>query len=216
MKTAEFFSNVMVPTAGLFTNPIYLSSLSLGALGSLIEFTIHGWMHNRWANAKGAVLPDPKTGEPKGRNTFDFDSMWDDPKYDFLGEFYSSHVNPLFWRLHGWVDDRIEDWFNAHESMHPGEIERREYKGISWFKPGKWVIAEKPFYWPETEGHHDHNNHNIDEQKIVKDILEIMGMIKNARDKFAKSSSDAIMKQTRSKAAIIPGGSMNFIHTIEI
>ena len=61
----------------------------------------------------------------KYRDTFDFDPMWDDPKYDYLGEFYSSHVNPLFWRLHGWVDDRIEDWFNAHESMQPGEIERQ-------------------------------------------------------------------------------------------
>jgi hypothetical protein len=40
-KTAEFFSNVMVPAASLFTSPIYLGSLSLGALESLIEFTIH-------------------------------------------------------------------------------------------------------------------------------------------------------------------------------
>ena len=60
----------------------------------------------------------------------------DDPKYDCLGEFYSSHMNLLFWRLHEWVDDRIEDWFNAHEAARPGEIEWYEFQGITWFKPG--------------------------------------------------------------------------------
>ncbi len=71
-----------------------------------------------------------RTREIKYRNTFefDFDPMWDDPKYDYLGEFYSSHVNPLFWRLNGWVDDRIEDWFKAHESMNPEEIEKTRVK----------------------------------------------------------------------------------------
>lgn len=213
-KSTEFFSNVMVPTARMFTNHAYLGSLSLGALGSLIEFTIHGWMHNRWANAKGAVLMDPE-GNPKVRSTFDFDVMWDHPKYDFLGEFYSSHVNPLFWRLHGWVDARIDDWFNAHESMHPGEIERQNHKGVSWFKPGKWVTAEKPFYWPEMGGHHDHSDHQMTEQKLVKDILEIMDLIKKARDEFAKSSSNSIARQTKSKSNHLPGGSMNFIHALE-
>lgn len=213
MKTPEFFSNVMRPMAGIFTNPINLGSLSLGALGSLIEFTIHGWMHNRWANAKGALLPDKKTGNLIERSTFDFNPMWDDPKYDYLGEFYSSHVNPLFWRLHGWVDDRIEDWFNAHESMHPGEIERREYNGVSWFKPGKWVQVEKPYYWPENESHHDHTNN---EQKAVENMEKIMDMIKSARDAYVKSTSGTIMSLTRSNTTPLPGGSMNFIHTLDI
>ena len=116
-KSSEFFYNVMRNMARIFSNLTVLGMLSLGALGNLIEFTIHNWMHNRWANDKGALLLDPKTGQLKYRDTFDFDPMWDDPKYDYLGEFYSSHVNPLFWRLHGWVDDRIEDWFKAHESI---------------------------------------------------------------------------------------------------
>jgi hypothetical protein len=100
-KSSEFFYNVMRSIAIIFYTTTILGTLSLGALGNLIEFTIHNSMHNRWANYNGAILPDPKTGVLKQRDTFDFDPMWDDPKNDYLGEFYSSHVNPLFWRLHG-------------------------------------------------------------------------------------------------------------------
>jgi hypothetical protein len=218
-KSSEFFYNVMTPIARIFSNATVLGTLSLGALGNLIEFTIHNSMHNRWANDNGASLPDPNTGDLKQRGTFDFDPMWDDPKYDYLGEFYSSHVNPLFWRLHGWVNDRIEDWFNAHESMQPGEIQRRDYNGVSWFKPGKWVQVEKPFYWPEEMHHHFHdlhNKNNDNEQKIVENILKVMDIIKASRNAFAipaSELSEATMKITRAKSTSIPGGSMNFIHT---
>jgi hypothetical protein len=219
-KSSEFFYNVMRNMARIFSNSTVLSTLSLGALGNLIEFTIHGWMHIRWANYGEALLPDPKTGELKPRDTFDFDSRWDDPKYDYLGEFYSSHVNPLFWRLHGWVDDRIEDWFNAHESTKPGEIERHELNGVSWFKPGKWVQVEKPFYWPEDMNNHLHNMHNDNnEQKIVEDIKKVMDIIKASRDAFVLPQSEtsiASLTIRRTKAALISGGSMNFIHTLDI
>ena len=38
----------------------------------------------------------------------------DSPAYNWLGDTYSSHVNSLFWKIHGWVDDRIEDWKTAN------------------------------------------------------------------------------------------------------
>jgi hypothetical protein len=222
-KSSEFFYNVMRSIAIIFSTTTVLGTLSLGALGNLVEFTIHNSMHNRWANDNGATLPDPKTGVLKQRDTFDFDPMWDDPKYDYLGEFYSSHVNPLFWRLHGWVDDRIEEWFNAHESIQPGEIQRRDYNGVSWFKPGKWVQVEKPFYWPEEMHHHFHdlhkNRNDDNEQKIVENILKVMDVIKAARNAFVippSKLSKATMKVTRARTTSVPGGAMNFIHTSDI
>jgi hypothetical protein len=121
----------------------------------------------RWSS----VSRDPSTGTPAVRDPFDFNAKWDDPKNDYLGDFYSSHVNPLFWRLHGWVDDRIEDWFNAHEAVQPGEIERYEYHGIAWFKPGKWVQVDKPFYWPEVQ---HHNGNDQDEIDIMLKVMEII------------------------------------------
>jgi hypothetical protein len=175
-KSPAFFNSVMSQLERQFKEPSYLSALSLGALGNLLEFTIHNQMHMRWSS----VSRDPSTNAPAIRSDFDFDLKWDDPKYDYLGEFYSSHVNPIFWRLHGWVDDRIEDWFNAHEAARPGEIERYDHQGIAWFKSGKWVQVNKPFYWPEVRGesHNDEHHHNGSDQNEIDIMLKVMEIIR--------------------------------------
>lgn len=180
IKSPEYFFNTMFRYERLFTNTGFLSSISLGTLGNLLEFEIHNQMHMRWSS----IPLDPLSGEPSDRKPFDFDKKWDDPQYDYLGDFYSSHVHPLFWKLHGWVDDRIEDWYNAHESIHPGEIERIEYRGVKWFKPGKWVKVSKPFYWPEShDQHHQHNNDNSDQQSIAN-MLKVMEIIQRPQQEM--------------------------------
>jgi hypothetical protein len=127
-------------------NPAYLSKLSLGELGSIIETSVHNDMHMRWAS----IPRDPETGLPipSGRQDADITKKWDNPKYDFLGEFYSSHVNPVFWRLHGWVDARVNDWFAAHEAEHSGDVQRADVDGTPWFAVGKWVGAADPWSGP--------------------------------------------------------------------
>lgn len=171
LKSPEYFRNVMDRFEKLFKNNTFLATISLGALGNLLEFEIHNQMHMRWSN----ISVDPESGKPSERDPFDTDSKWDNPKYDYLGDFYSSHVHPLFWRLHGWVDDRIEDWYNAHEAVHPGEIERFEFEGVKWFKPGKWVMVSNPFYWPEhNHNHHHHNANDRDEIDAMLKVLEIV------------------------------------------
>ena len=184
LKTPNYFTSVMRYLESQFKNRTFLNSLSLGTLGNLLEFVIHNQMHLRWSSTPkdpktGKQPVDPRTGNPTARSPFDFDDKWDDPKYDWLGEFYSSHVNPVFWKLHGWVDDRIEDWYNAHDASHPGEIERYEFKEIQWFKPGKWVQVSNPLYWPEQIGHnhgHHNNNHsnNHDELENMLKVMEIL------------------------------------------
>jgi len=183
LKSDEYFFSTMLRLEQLFKDKIFLSSISLGALGNLIEFRIHNQLHGRWSS----IPINPLTNIPEERNPFDIDEKWDDPRYDYLGEFYSSHVNPIFWRLHGWVDDRIEDWFNAHNEIHQGEIERIQYKGVHWFRPGKWVKVSDPFYWPEHShsGHHDSET----EQKDIKNMEEVIEIIKNAREPEARTKS---------------------------
>ncbi len=61
-------------------------------------------------------------------------------------------MNPVFWRFHGWIDDRIEDWFRAHERFHPGEVSRLEVNGVPWFAPGRWVEVDDPWLGPDTHG----------------------------------------------------------------
>ncbi len=199
LKSQDYFLSVMSQLEKQFESPRYLSALSLGALGNLLEFIIHNQMHMRWSS----ISRDPTTNEPKIRDDFDFDDKWNDPKYDYLGEFYSSHVNPIFWRLHGWVDDRIEDWFNAHEASIAGEIERYEYQGISWFKPGKWVQASTLFYWPEHYMEH-HNGNDLEEIDIMLKVLEI---IKNA---FPSDTTDSRISSIQTKF-----GLSSFMRAIE-
>ena len=181
LKSASYFTSVMRYLERQFKDPRKLSSFSLGELGNLLEFVIHNQMHMRWSSVPidpdtGKPPINPQTGKPTGRGSFDFNKKWDNPKYDYLGDFYSSHVNPVFWRLHGWVDDRIEDWFNAHEASHPGEIERYEYKGVSWFRSGKWVQVSTPFYWPENHNHH----HTGNDESSIENMLKVMEIIEKA------------------------------------
>ncbi|MGF7212771.1 hypothetical protein GGE65_007406 [Skermanella aerolata] len=179
LKTPQFFRMVMRPHERMFRSPRYLASLSLGALGNLLEFTIHNQMHMRWASAPR----DPATGAVGGRPDFDLAAKWNDPRNDYLGDFYSSHVNPIFWKLHGWIDDRIEDWFRAHEAARPGAVGRRTHKGVDWFEKGEWVATDKPFDQPDwwDQGHEDgHGHHHGGDDQKVEEMLAVLDVIRRA------------------------------------
>jgi hypothetical protein len=201
LKSHDYFNNVMNRLERIFKNKTFLSTLTLGELGNLLEFEIHNQMHIRWSS----ISRDPQTGEPAERGLFDFDNKWDDPKYDSLGDFYSSHVNPLFWRLHGWIDDRIEDWFKSHEETHPGEIKRYDYKGVKWFKPGKWVKVSKPFYWPE----HNHNHHADSSKKEEIAMLKVLEIIRRLFEPENISADTSFIHRFNS-------GSLSFMHDIKL
>ena len=80
---------------------------------------------------------------------------------------------------------KMEDWFQAHESASPGEIERYEYDGVSSSSPGKWVKVEKPFYWPVDTHHHSHDEHNNSYRKAIDNMKEVMDIIEAALQKQA-------------------------------
>lgn len=182
-KTSTLYSKLQVWEAQ-YTDSEYLASISLGELGSRIEFTIHNWMHMRWAS----VTRDPSTDKtkqgvalPTGRAPLDFDAKWTDPQYDYLGETFSSHVNPIFWRLHGWVDDRIEDWYRAHETVRPGVIKRKQVDSVEWFEAdGRWVLHARPWEGP-VDPHaahspgHGHGGLALDVPTMQKALRVIFG-----------------------------------------
>lgn len=128
----------------------YLSKLTLAQFGSELELSLHDWLHMRWSS----VPRNPATGVPipEARDPSDFADYWFADNNDFLGDPFSSHLNPVFWRLHGWIDDRIDDWFDAHERAHPGEVVRREVRGVPWFATGRWVSVEEPWLGSTTHG----------------------------------------------------------------
>lgn len=110
IKSDQYFETTMSLQEKFLTSPTTLRALSLGAIGNLAEMTIHNAMHMRWSSEPvgyrpGVNLADPAGGDPR------FDAL----DYDYLGDTYSSHVNPHFWYLHGWIDDLIERWAAANQ-----------------------------------------------------------------------------------------------------
>ncbi len=79
-----------------FANREWLRGQSLDGFGAALEVTIHGWMHMHWS-----------TEPPPEPNSLD-------PANDWLGSPFSSHVNKHFWKLHGWIDQRISAWADAN------------------------------------------------------------------------------------------------------
>ena len=150
IKAQETFCSNFQVWESQYQDPLYLSRLTLGELGSELEMNLHDWLHMCWAS----VPRDPSNGAPVpfARNSSDFAARWYRAENDFLGDPFSSHVNPVFWGFHGWIDDRIDDWYRAHERHNPGQLRRLQVNGVEWFAPGRWNEVEDPWLGPTTHG----------------------------------------------------------------
>ena len=191
-KSPRGLTNLIRNLATSLRNPRVLSQLTLGAYGNLIEFTVHNWMHMRWATAQPR---DPQTGNPLVRSDYDIHEKWDIPEYDYLGDFHSSHVNPIFWKLHGWVDDCITAWQAAHDAAHPGQVNPQEVRGISWYAPGSWVLKTDPFDWPGAGGSHGHT-HSGGHGDELNTLTQVMAILKEVNDRTPLSAV-AIARKSR-------------------
>lgn len=157
VKSPEYFEEVLRPWERYYMSPDTLRRLSLGQLGSLIEFTIHNNLHVRWSSK-----PLGKRLNPAPENAEAIPTEWDHPSYNYLGDTYSSHVNPIFWYLHGWVDQCIDRWQQA-----------RGLAEITW--TGTWVgkmpsspeVTPRNFitlmhhHSPLQDHEHDHHLHEL-------------------------------------------------------
>ncbi len=129
-----------------YRDPEYLARMTLGQFGSELELSLHDWLHMCWASvARG---PEDQRPMPMARQPTDFSKAWFDPGNDFLGDPFSSHVHPLFWGFHGWIDARIDDWYAAQELFHPGQVTRTRIGGVAWFAIGPWVEHADPWMGP--------------------------------------------------------------------
>jgi hypothetical protein len=107
-KAEITFRKYLKPWEDLYTDPGFLKDISIGTLGALIQTTVHDTVKRRWSAVPGGRRPEP------GPNVGTIPAEWDDPRYDYLGDFYSMQVNPVYWQFYGWVDDRIENWKVVH------------------------------------------------------------------------------------------------------
>jgi hypothetical protein len=134
MKSDAFYWSKMVWWGHENRDHGYLEKTTLGELGSRLELGVHNQMHIRWSAW-------PSIGWHYLRDDADFSDKWDNPRYDTLFDEYSSHVTPIFFRLHKWIDNRINDWAEAH-----GLEQEMTPLGFPWPKyDGKWVQVDKPW-----------------------------------------------------------------------
>ncbi len=131
IKSDAYFERTMRVRETFLTDPANLRRLSLGALGNIAEMTIHNMMHMRWSSDPQGYRPGVNLADPTGG-----DPHWDDLGYDYLGDTYSSHVNPHFWYLHGWIDDLIDLWADVNNVTD-----------IDW--KGTWVGGPDLFSTPD-------------------------------------------------------------------
>lgn len=118
----------------------------------------------RWAAEPQQSRPSVDPTRPDS-----IDPKWDDPSYNYLGDTYSSHVNPIFWKLHGWVDDRIEDWKNAN-----GIVGQIQWKGT-------WV-GKMPHH-PDSHSLHamlTMNADDFDELDHMDNMLQALAAVQKA------------------------------------
>lgn len=167
VKADDYYYLLMREWERKFTDRVYLRGLHLGELGSRIESTIHNMMHMRWCDRPW----DPRTGKQEasiGRPDTEIDAKWDDARYDWLGDTYSSHVNATFWKLHGWVDERMNDWYAANQDT--GQVHEINLRGVRWFT-GPLVKVTDPWSGGMDFGTGEHGIHHVKEMENVAKII---------------------------------------------
>lgn len=156
-----------------FRDQTILKENTLGWLGANIENTIHNSMHMRWCSKLSELRPDNDSNPSPDI----IDRKWDNPIYNWLGDTYSSHVNPVFWKIHGWVDDCVTVWANANKISQ----DNIKWKG-NWNGPmqvaAKHDMALYDFMMIPTDNkniHMSRHNHMEDLEKALS-IVQQSGM----------------------------------------
>ncbi|MCX6116675.1 MAG: hypothetical protein NT027_03975 [Proteobacteria bacterium] len=110
-KTKLAFEIMKMLQRRYFHNQKWLASEPLSSVAHTLEFTLHGLFHLRFAD---------ETDKFKSRPLFTIANLETYPKSmaavenQYLADPFSSHVNPVFWKLHGFVDEVVGHWLAAH------------------------------------------------------------------------------------------------------
>ena len=96
----------------MFKNKYWLAAHSLGELGWFAEKTVHNSLHMRMADEKKSTFNTNFPLKAQFLTDLTFPVGWnsDGPANDYLGDPYGSHVNAMFWKLHGMMDDLVDKW----------------------------------------------------------------------------------------------------------
>jgi len=129
MKPNDYYYSTIAPLEAYFKNHEILRTMTLGQFGMRLECTIHLIMHNRWSQVQRPGQDYRANGDPL---VVELDRAIPDKfatiEYDWLADHFSSPGNYLLYKLHGWIDDRIQDWKTANRVQE-----------IDWEGLGAWA-----------------------------------------------------------------------------
>jgi hypothetical protein len=123
-------------------DPAWLKKVSLSELGFAVEFTIHNNLHMRYSTDRPAkqfqaANPDDDGAVLPYDGNFPAGWKFDDPAYNWLADPYGAAVNPVFWKIHGYVDYFIDLWLAANGYKTIAEDCHGDRSCYTW--KGKWV-----------------------------------------------------------------------------
>lgn len=107
-------------------DPARLRQLSLAEFGRIVEKRLHGDLHQLWDNGDPCADQADKNQE----------------RCDGLLESRSGQVNPHFWKLHGLIDNMLEDWLKAHDKNEIAVDCEGRPKCYQW--KGTWLGKRPP------------------------------------------------------------------------
>jgi hypothetical protein len=143
----EKIYQVMKKWEETFKDKEWLKGKTLNEVGELIEKTLHNYMHMRWAKE-----PPPHDGAPLPLdNVFPPGWPFDAESNDYLGDPYSAHVNPIFWKLHIFIDRFPEIWAEANGKRIAETCPPNDESCFAW--KGTWVGV--PMHEKEPDGSPD-------------------------------------------------------------
>jgi hypothetical protein len=110
---SDFAFDQMRQWERFLTDPRELARFSLSQVGFMAELTIHNWMHMRWAR--------PPEAADQRLSPVALALMGKEPpaeavrqENDNLGHPFSAQANPIYWKIHAWLDNLIVHWLRAH------------------------------------------------------------------------------------------------------
>lgn len=174
----------------MMRNPVWLKKHSLSQLGQLIESTIHNNMHMRWADDQKGNIDTNFPFNKKFLTDDKFPPRWkaDAESNDYLGNPYSAHVNPHFWKLHGLVDDMIDHWAKANGykelSVDCGKGEKKRKGCYQWsgtWDGGKFETTEAR--GTATLSFNGSSDRNLESNPAVQKLAKEKLMFKHVFDK---------------------------------
>jgi hypothetical protein len=167
-----------------FLSKKFLQGKPLDYVGEELRKSLHNKMHVYWAGEMPAQYEKCALDEERMmESALVTSSPCDDPNFDYLGLTDSSQVNPIFYKLHGLVEQVMVEW--ALANGFSAGVEDEAGKGCGG-RPGNCYsfsseIGRKPWEGKtpyggvgDKSGHSGHEGHDVDFSKSVRDGMKRM------------------------------------------